>query len=258
MPENYKYVSVARVIENVLRDADYQDDISMYDVVEWISRAMSLIGVQAGYEEKIETIDIENYRAVLPDDVIKLIAVRDAKTGVGCYKSTDEFILSYPEEEQASATNDPPPPQEVDYTDWPAYVPLVEGEVTICQYRLVDGYLFTNKETGTIEIKYLTYKTCEDGYPMVPDVERYLLALESYVTFKIDHRLWRRGKLSKMVRDISEQDWLWYVNSAQTKMVTPDYDTAEAMKNQLLKIVPDITAHQYSFRYLNTPTVKRY
>ena len=80
---------------------------------------------------------------------------------------------------------------------------------------------------------------------MVPDVDRYLMAIESYIIYKIDHKLWRRGKLSKAVRDISEQEWLWYVNSAQTKMITPDYDMAESMKNQLQKIVPDITAHQY-------------
>ena len=238
MAFNGKYVSVKTVIENVLRDTDYYNEISYHDVIEWTARAIDLIGVQLAYDEKFTVLSVVDYRATLPVDLMELLAVRDNVTKAPFIASTDEFAGNY-------ATND----EDTYASD--------DNRPLFGSYRVTSGYLFTNYEQGDIEIKYLAYRLCDDSYPMIPDVTRYLMGIEAYLTFKIDNKLWRRGKISKAIRDVSEQEWLWYVNSAFTKMVTPDYDKAESLKNQWLKIRGDEAAHDYSFGGLNLPTVKR-
>ena len=93
---------------------------------------------------------------------------------------------------------------------------------------------------------------------MIPDEERYLMAIEAYIIYKIDSKLYRRGVIAKHLRDESEQNWLWYVNSAFSKIVTPGYDGAESWKNQIQKMRADKAAHQYGYRYLKRPTVKKF
>jgi len=85
-----------------------------------------------------------------------------------------------------------------------------------------------------------------------------MIAVEMYISFKMDHKLWRRGVISKAARDISEQDWLWYVQSAHSKIVVPNYDEAESLKNQIQKMRVDKNAHDYGFTYLKIPTVKNF
>lgn len=236
MAFNGNYVSVKTVIENVLRDTDYYNEISYYDVAEWVAKAIDLIGAPTAYDEVVDTITVANYRATLPTDLMELYMVRDDTTKVPLISSTDEFLISMD-------TND------TDNID--SERPLVGA------YRITSGYLFTNVEAGTFEIAYKAYRLCDEGFPMIPDVTRYLLAVEAYLTYKIDNKLWRKGKQSKTIRDTSEQEWLFYVNSAFTKMMTPDYDRAESLKNQMVKIRTDSAAHQYSFAAMNLPTIKK-
>ena len=247
---NGKYRPIDSVIENILRDTDYYNEIHKGDAVEWAIRAMQLIGAPLVYDRRIAILPIENWRVGLPNDLVTLLAVRDKDTKQTFIESTDLFIEYNTEhsegEEYVQSPLDPKGARARD-----------KGSVFIPAYKVASGCIYTNVEEGEVEILYETFPSDENGCIIIPDEERYLMAIEAYIIFKIDNKLYRRGLLPKQIRDASEQDWLWYVESAHSKLVTPSYDQAESLKNQIQKIRQDKNAHDYGFKYLKRPTVKK-
>ncbi len=247
---NGKYRPIDTVIENILRDTDYYNEIDRTDAIEWALRAMQLIGAPLVYDKRIVILPIENWRVGLPIDIVNLLGVRDSKTKQTFIESGDLYIEYNTEHSE-----------DEDYIKSPldrrGAIAGDKGSIFIPAYKVASGCIYTNVEEGEVEILYETFPVNEDGCIMIPDEERYLMAVEAYIIFKIDNKMYRRGVLPRHIRDASEQDWLWYVESAHSKIVTPSYDQAESLKNQIQKIRTDKNAHDYGYRYLKRPTVKK-
>ena len=239
---NGKYTTLNRVIENVERDNGYENQIYREDVKEWAVRAMNLIGVNLPYETVIYTDSFTDYRLVLPNDLVDIEGVRDNVTKIQLVASTDLYITALNEQAQQ--------------------LTMVSGktsqETTIPAYKLVNGYMFFNFKEGEVEVAYKRYMLDENGCLMIPDVDRYLLGIESYLTYKIDHKLARRGELDWGIARASEQEWLWYVNSAANKLITPGYDEAEVLSRRAQSMRSPTGAHSRGFGTLNYPTIKRF
>lgn len=215
------YTSINRVIENVIRDTGFTDEINFADMVEWAFIAMELIGVSNCYIQKITDgntdrdhyppIEIVDYRAELPCDYHSLISMREYFSHIPMINDSGTFLQS---------TNNPSP-----------------NVYTNITYTLNNNFIFTNIETGYIELSYWAFPTDKDGLPMIPDDVIYIKAVEAYLTERIARKLWIQGKLSDGVYRSMEQDWLFYVNSPRTRDALPSYDQAESLKNQILRIV---------------------
>ena len=249
---NGKYVSINRVVENILRDTEYYNEMYISDAIEWAARAMDLIGVYTPFTTTIDTVEITNYRAALPAGLINLIAVRDHKTRHTYIASTDEYLMQLYNETQDATQDSHDPVSAVNETKAgvkPAIMPA---------YKVVNGYIFCNIKSGYVDVKYTKYPTDENGCLIIPAEERYLMGIEAYIIHKIDKKLYRRGLISRNIMQESEQDWLWYVNSAASKLVTPNYDEAETLKNAFLKLRTDSNAHDYGFSEMNKPTVNNF
>jgi len=249
---NGKYKSISTVIENILRDTDYYNEINKEDITEWAVRAMELIGAPLVYTQTITTVGVVNYRAELPTNLREIIAVRDHLSRHTLIEATDSYLMSLYDQSINNETEFDDPVIREDN--------LLMGEkpARMFSYQIKNGYLFLNVKEGAIDIAYSYYPLDSNGCLLIPDVDRYMIAVESYIVYKIDSKLYRRGIISKTIKDESEQNWLFYVNSAFTKIVTPNYDEAEALKNQIVKIRTDSNAHDYGFESLGVPTVKKF
>lgn len=250
---NGQYKSINTVIENILRDTDYYSEINKEDATEWAVRAMELIGAPLVYNEEIETVTITNYRATLPSGIREIKGVRDHLSHQTLVASNDEWIMSHYEQavDDGSGSCDSPPTP----TD---NVKMADKPVKIFAYRAVNGFIFTNAKEGCIDIKYTKFPVDDNGCLLIPDVDRYMMAVEAYIVFKMDKKMARRGVIADKIAEESKQEWLWYVSSAHSKIVTPNYDEAESLKNQIQKIRTDKNAHDYGFGHLNVPTVKTF
>ena len=251
MAFNGKYRSINSIIENILRDTDYYNEIDKYDTEEWAIRAMQLIGAPNIYKKNVAILSIVNWKIDMPNDLVNLLAIRDNKTKHTFVESTDLFI-NYNSDNM----------EDEDYIESPldkrGFDAGDKSNIFIPAYKVASGCVYTNVKDGEVEMLYEVFPVDDDGCLMIPDEERYLMAVESYIIFKIDNKLYRRGVISKHVRDESEQNWLWYVESAHSKIVTPDYDGAESLKNQIQKMRTDKNAHDYGYKYLKRPTVKKF
>lgn len=218
---NPGYTSIERVVENVIRDTGFTDEINFPDMVEWAFIAMELIGITNCYIQKVTDgnterghyppIEIIDYRAELPCDFHKLISLREYFSHIPMIQDSGTFLQS---------SNNP-----------------VAGMNTNITYTINNNFVFTNIETGYIEVSYWAFPTDEGGMPMIPDDVMYIRAVEAYLTERMARKLWIQGKLADNVYRSMEQDWLFYVNSPRTKAALPSYDQAESLKNQILRIV---------------------
>lgn len=119
------------------------------------------------------------------------------------------------------------------------------------EYKLDNGYIYTNFETGFLELVYTGFVTDDHGFPMIPDDQRYIEAVRWALIQHLDYRKWRVGEITDKVFQYSEQQRDWYIASARSKANIPTIDKMEAIKNMFLRSIPKVNEHDSYFKYAN-------
>lgn len=232
---NPGYTSIERIVENVIRDTGFTDEISWPDIVEWVFIAQELINVPNAYVRRVTDgadgnyppIEVINYRGELPCDYHKIIDIREYCNKYPVQYETGNFHTS---------TN----------------VPMIVGNSSIT-CTLNNNYVFTNIETCQLELEYWAFPTDENGLPMVPDDVFYIRAIEAYLTERIGRKLWIQGKLAKDVYLQFEQDWMWYAKKVKVKDAMPTLAQLESLKNQILRFANMPNHRLNSYTSLGNP-----
>ena len=110
---------------------------------------------------------------------------------------------------------------------------------------------------GKVCMAYLAIPTDINGLPLIPEDTSYQLAVKKYLTMKIDYIAWRRGELQQAIFQHSEQEWQWYVGQAGNKAKMPNIDQLEAIKNQTMRLLPQVNHHETFFRGLGSPELRK-
>jgi len=228
---SHKYTSMQRVLENVIRDTGFTEEIDFVESIEWAYRAMELIGAPQIYIEKvtdgnrdlnhIDPLIVEDYRTELPADLHHIIQVRSYGNKEALTEAKNSFHSS-------NHMSD-------------------EGNTIYTNYRIDNGWLFTNFKDGALEVAYYAFPTDSEGYPAIPDDERYLKAVESYIIERTGRKLWLKDKLSREKYNALEMDWLFYVRGAKSRTQMPTIDGMESFKNQILRLITHPDRHSHGF-----------
>jgi len=234
---NSKFVGIDRIIERVFKSGLNPEFIDFENLIEYIGEAIRLIGVPYALVKKItngkggmsDPITIADYRGTLPTDIVHLDSVRESTTKSPMLYTTSSFPVTYQSSNLLS----------------------VSGQML--SYYVQDGYIFTNLEEGELELSYTAFKTDANGYPMIPDEERYLKAVVAYCNQEIARRLWVADKIDERKFRMFEQEWLFYVKSAATKAHMPNLDRMESIKNQMVRLMKNSNQHASQFNNLNRP-----
>lgn len=244
------YVTIESIVEKVIRNTDDHQDIDIYDAAEWTAEAMGKIGLRDAYEFKVATIDIEAQKGALPFGCIHIFGVRDADSGRIINKATDNFVIHPSNSSTTTSTT------EFDTDDFPT---LEDLTVTVQSptYYINSGFMYCNFSEGSVEIAYTSYPLDERGFPMIPDEAIYKEAIMSYIRFKMDYRLWRKGKLAENIKRDSEQEWCFYCDAAFAKN-SLGIDDMENIFKGMVKIASDQNAADYAFKFLGSRNVTNY
>lgn len=229
---NGNYVSIRAIAERVYKTGLNVEEIDFYDLVELVGQALAKIGVVYSYEDKMTTITIVDYRGTLPTDIVSILSVRESDYKYPMIKITGPFPPKY----QASGLEN-------------------DNDPVMLGYRVEDRYIYTNLEDGTLDISYTAFVTDADGYPEVPNNERWIEACVSYCNYIVAKKLYLQDKLARDKFQYLEQEWLWYVNSAATYAHLPNIDGAEALKNQIARLRQSPYHHSNQMAYLNSPEI---
>jgi hypothetical protein len=279
---NGKYVSSFEVIRNVIRDTELTK-VKWQDALEWCATALDLIGVPHYLKNNIACIEIENYRGTLPCDFQQMTQASGLS---GCRQfpmreTTDSFhpiFTCTTDTNNTTGCNGPfaagsnlidtNTPIGQDANGNPTFNFMNDTNVTLPQaiaggsgtvhcpddatYRLNDNFIFTSFKEGRVLIAYKALPIDENGFPLVPDDEKFKLALQWYVTMKLDYILWRQGDITDKVFNYSEQQWAWYCGGAGNRAKIPSIDKMESWKNQMLHLIPRINQHSKFFSDLGS------
>ena len=124
-------------------------------------------------------------------------------------------------------------------------------------FDLNNNHITLSVKEGKVCIAYLAIPTDDEGLPLIPDDTSYQLAIKKYLTMKIDYIAWRKGELRSDIFQHSEQEWQWYVGQAGNKAKMPNIDQMEGIKNQVMRLLPNINAHETFFTSQLAPEIRK-
>ena len=90
MVKELQYTSIKRVLDNLM-DHPLLRDLNLEQVVRYTIRFIGIHGHPKLYQDKIEDVKIEDFKGLLPCDLISIIQVKDLDTGECLRAMTDNF-----------------------------------------------------------------------------------------------------------------------------------------------------------------------
>lgn len=211
-----RYISIRQIADN-LKDHSMLKDISLERIVNHTINFIRTLGLAPQFEEKVETVEVDNYRAKLPCDLYNIIQVRTT-----CHHHT--FV---------AATN--------------SFHFGEDQHFPQLTYKVQDGYIYTSIEHGNIDIAYNSIKVDKEGFPMLPDDSTFTEALELYIKKKKFTVLYDEGKIEFRVLHNVQQEYAAAVKLCQSRFNTPTYDEMESLANMLTRLLPSTHQHESGF-----------
>lgn len=270
----YKYTKCESVIAKILADLDSSEVRNrISDIREWIFEAVEKIGAPMQYIQKESGVDtpilkIHDKQVPLPDDLVVLDGVAFSHNEKGPWvpvrKDTSTIKnFNSPMHNRHAIFGDEinvqkmPTSQSQFYTvNGMKYLDkaVSSGAYKDPTYFIKPGWIVTNQNNGYIKLSYKAIATDERGYPLIPDLTSYQEAIYWYVTMKLTFPKFLKGKLGgKSVRDNRQvythiqQQWNFYRNQAYAEAMMPTQDDMRSIKNDWLKLIPEIDADDYFF-----------
>ena len=216
-----QFVKIQRIADD-LAEHPMLRDIPFDRIINYAQELMGVIGSPKLFLDKIEKVEINNYRGVLPCDFISMIQVRGVKHQCG----PDEYV--------ATANTFHTAERKDNYISLPTY--KVQGDVII-----------TSREKDTIEVSYRAIPVDENGWPMLPDNAVFIRALEAYIKMKRFTVLFDQGQISLQVFNNAQQDYAWCVGQAETEFARPTIDEMETITNMWNRLIPTVSEHRNGF-----------
>jgi len=222
-----KYISVKQILDDLLAD-DTMRGLSLERAVNYAAEFMQVVGMPPEFENKVEKIEIENWRGQLPCDLYEIVQVKDPR-GFAYITAEGSFgNRNHPEQ-------------------YPAFTYKVKGDI-----------IFTSTKDIDLLISYLAIPTDESGFPLIPENAAYIRALELYIQKRYFTILFNNGKLPQNVLANTQQEYAFYVGQAQSDLIRPSLDKMESIKNMWTTLIPKMYKHADGFKTVNNPEVLKF
>lgn len=251
MVKEIQYTSIRRVLDNLL-DHPLLRDLTLEQAVRYAIRFISIHGYPKLYEDKIEDVEIHDFRGVLPCDLISIIQVKDIHTGVCLRSMTDNFtpgMIPCPPKH-------PIPPKDLNNNvkdlrkrkHW--YIPPMHKYLEEPAFKTQGRVIFTSFPEGVVAIAYKSIPVDEDGFPMLIDDENYLAALEAYIKKQVFTIKFDTGKIQAGVLQNAQADYAWLAGQLRSTMTTPSVSEMQSLTNIINTLVPKMREFDKGFRSL--------
>ena len=215
-----RFISLKEIINRVyLLGGDIVDDVTEDDIVTYAIELMGVVGIPQLFQHKVEILELNKYRALLPCDFVE-------EEGVKCCKnaafnaSTDLYDV------RMSHTNMP-------------------------TYKIQGDYIVTSIEKGYIELAYTAIKTDSEGYPMIVDDQSFIRALVSYIVYKRVYTNYINGRLpNENIMERVEREYEFNIAQAQQKLVQPTVDELNNISRMMNSFIFRNNARKSGFKNL--------
>lgn len=205
MAEYTGYISIKQILDDLLAHPLLKD-LTLERAVDHAVHFIRIVGMPKLFSEKVETIKIENYRALLPNDYYNINQVK-IKNGITLSYSIDSFHMGE------------------------------NNKSDKLTYKIQGNIIYTSLQDGELEISYKALLVDDGGYPMLPDNSSFIKALELYIKKQYFTILFDLGKITAQVLNNTQQEYAWYVGQCQSDLVRPSWDEMKSITNMWNNIV---------------------
>lgn len=223
MVNNITYTNIREIASRLLRHP-LMVDLTLEAIIQYTVDFIGIVGFPAIYYDKVESVEIKNYRAVLPCDLIAIRQVRDSKNNISLRATTDTFHLIHDEKK-----------------------PIMRQEGT---FKTQGNIIYTSFKEGKIDIAYRAIPVDKEGYPLIPDNSTFLKALELYIKLEWFSILFDMNKISPAVLQKTQQDYAWRVGQLNTEFTLPSVSEMEAISNMMNQLIPRTNEFRKGFKPL--------
>lgn len=213
MISEISYINIREVLSRVLRHPLLQD-VTLEQAVQYTIDFIGTFGMPRLYQDKESIVCVNNYRAMLPCDLISINQIK--KDGICLRSMTDNFYSNSDAIEPAFKT---------------------QGQV-----------LHTSFKTGEVVISYKAIPIDEDGLPLLIDNPIFLKALESYIKREVFTILFDMGKVSPAVLQNSQQSYAWLAGQLQSEFTIPSISEMESIKNSWCTLLQRTSEFKTGFK----------
>lgn len=222
MVNNYQFINIREILSRLLRHPLLQD-LGMEAAIQYTIDFFGVMGLPATYLDKVESIEIANYRGALPCDLISINQVK--YKGICIRSMTDNFNTK-------------------------------NGEPT---FKTQGRIIYTNFEEGEVQISYKAIPLDEEGYPLLPDNPIFLKALELYIKKEWFTILFDMGKVSPAVLQNTQQEYAFKVGQCNNEFLIPSVSEMESITNMMNQLIPRLNEFRTGFKYQgNKEQLKNY
>lgn len=234
------YTSLKVIADKILRHP-MMAGISFEAIIDYAIDFMRIVQCAGFFEEKCSTIEIKDYKGLLPEDFYEVNQVRlSAKTiKVPKYKEvvvTDDYGNTYStnyiqdeeclyEDVNVSGANG-----YFRYTTDTFHMSDIKSSIDLT-YKIQGGHIFTSIKKGAIELSYQAILLDEEGFPLIPDNSKFTRALQAYIKKEWFTVLFDLGKLQAAIYQNAQQEYAWAVGACESEFQKMTLDKAESFFN---------------------------
>lgn len=230
MIKEIKYVNIKEIVSRVLRHPLLKD-FGIEQAVQYVSDFIDIFGLPDMMENKEATIQIKDYRGILPCDCVSINQVKDCLTR-NCFRAMTDTFTPNDRDYQAIKDN-----QGVEWYKRPHEL----------AFKTQGNIIFTSMKNGNIIISYKAIPVDKDGYPLLIDNGIYLKTLELYIKKELFLVLFETGKVSSAVIQNVQQDYAWRAGQLQKEFTTPSVSEMEAFARMWTSLIPRMTSFDSGF-----------
>jgi hypothetical protein len=220
-------VSIKMIADRLLRNP-LMKDLNYEFIVDNAIQVLRILDAPSLYVNRREVLNVSNYRALKPIDIIKVegIARTDGGRGPVPLQTSEDISQEF----FGSGSR---APSRSDNT-----------------YSLNSKYVSLNFEKGTIELIYKAIAVDEECYPLILDNETLLRCVESYIKWKWFDILNDMELVSDRKLDKAETDYCFNVAQADANIKLPSLDEMETLTNTIVQLIPSATEFSKRFEFL--------
>ena len=219
MVDELRYISLREILSRVTRHAMLQE-VDLEAVIQYTLELFGLIGVPQIFEDKLARLCVHNFMAELPCDIVRIIQVRDEKTGIALRAMTDSFNTES------------------------RFIP---GGAS---FKTQNGILVTSFPEGNVLVAYKAIHVDADNLPMLPDDQVFLLALENYIKMRVFEAKYDQDKIRRDVLEKAEQQYSFYAGKAVSRFKTPSMSEMQTITGMMHRMIPSTHEFEVGFKGL--------
>lgn len=220
MVKEIKYVSIKEIVSRILRHPLLKD-FTLEQAAQYVSDFIEINGFPNLFEDKEATVDIHNYKGILPCDCIQINQVKDLKTG-RCLRAMQDTFL----------------PSQRAYKD----------NSEELAFKTQGNIIYTSRREEKILLSYMSIPIDKDGYPLLIDNGIYLKALELFIKKELFLILFETGKVSAAVIQNVQQDYAWRAGQLKSEFTIPNVSEMESIARMWTAMLPRTTSFDNGFK----------